>query len=137
MSLGLTVNVSDALADLTTIEQVVDAQSAQIIARTAQTFAAATRRDTPVGAKPKPAGQRLVTGWQTRPVGPLRVHVANIRPHAHLAAMGWDHVGGQRQVPFVRWIPTAITLRAAMVADMTDLVAGGFPAPLRALEVVP
>lgn len=137
MSLGLTVNIGDALADLATIDQAVPAQMQVIIARAAQTYASAAQARTPVGTQKKRAGQRLSTGWQTRVIGPLRVHVANIRPHAHLAAEGWTHVGGKHIAPFVPWIPDAMRVRDRMVDDIEALVVGSFPGTLRALQVRP
>ena len=135
MSFGVTVNIGDALADLTTIDQAVPAQMQTIIARASQTYAATAQARTPIGKDKKRSGQRLSTGWQVRVLGPLRVHVANIRPHAHLAAEGWTHVGGKTIAPFVPWIPDAMRVRERMVDDIADLVGGSFPAPLRALQV--
>jgi len=137
VKIGLTVPIGDALADLATIEQAVPAQMQVIIARAAQTYASAAQARTPVGTQKKRAGQRLSTGWQTRVIGPLRVHVANIRPHAHLAAEGWTHVGGKSIAPFVPWIPDAMRVRDRMVDDIEALVHGSFPVALRALQVRP
>ena len=137
MNVGLTVNIADAIADLATIDQTVPAQMQVIIARAAQTYASAAQARTPVGTQKKRAGQRLSTGWQTRPVDPLRVYVANIRPHAHLAAEGWTHVGGKQIAPFVPWIADAMRVRDRMVDDIQALVVGNFPVALRALQVRP
>ena len=137
MNVGLTVNIADAIADLATIDQTVPAQMQVIIARAAQTYASAAQARTPVGTQQKRAGQRLSTGWQTRPVDPLRVYVANIRPHAHLAAEGWTHVGGKQIAPFVPWIADAMRVRDRMVDDIQALVVGSFPGTLRALQVRP
>ena len=137
MKIGLTVPIGDALADLATIEQAVPAQMQVIIARAAQTYASAAQARTPVGAEKKRAGQRLSTGWQSRVLSPLKVHVANIRPHAHLAAEGWSHVSGKQIAPFVPWIPDAIRVRDRMVDDIEALVHGSFPVALRALQVRP
>ena len=135
MKIGLTVDIAAAMADLATIDSVVPAQAQRIIAKAAQEYEAAGRATTPVGQEKKRAGQRLSTGWQRRVVGPLKVHVANIRPHAHLAAEGWHHVGGKQIGPFVPWIKQAIRERDEMVDELGNVVQSGFPAPLRALEV--
>lgn len=137
MNVGLSINIADAIADLATIDQAVPAQMQQIIARAAQTYASASQARTPVGAQKKRAGQRLSTGWQTRPIDPLRVHVANIRPHAHLAAEGWSHVSGKQIAPFVPWIADAMRVRDRMVDQIADLVVNSFPTSLRALQVRP
>jgi len=137
VSLGVTINIGDALADLATIDQAVPAQMQVLIARAAQQFASTSQARTPVGAEKKRAGQRLSTGWQSRVISPLKVHVANIRPHAHLAAEGWSHVNGKTIAPFVPWIPDAMRVRDRMVDEIAALVAGSFPASLRALEVRP
>ena len=135
MTFGLTVTVGDAIADLATIDQAVPAQMQILIARAGQSFAARAQSTTPIGKVTKRSGQRLSTGWQVRVLGPLRVHVANIRPHAHLAAEGFSHVGGRQIAPWVPWIPDAMQIRDRMVDDIADLVGGSFPAPLRALQV--
>jgi len=137
VNVGISLNIADAIADLATIDQAVPAQMQVIIARAAQTYASAAQARTPVGTQKKRAGQRLSTGWQTRPVDPLRVYVANIRPHAHLAAEGWTHVGGKQIAPFVSWIPDAMRVRDRMVDDIQALVVGHFPGTLRALQVRP
>jgi len=137
VSLGVTINIGDALADLDTIDQAVPAQMQVIIARAAQQYASTSQARTPVGTEKKRAGQRLSTGWQQRVLSPLKVHVANIRPHAHLAAEGWNHVSGKRIAPFVPWIPDAMRVRDRMVDDIEDLVQGSFPTSLRALRVTP
>lgn len=137
MKVSLTVNLADALADLNTFDQVVPAQMQRIIARAAQRYESAAKASTPVGKKKKRDGQRLSTGWQRRAMDPTRVHIVNIRPHAHLAAEGFTHVGGKRVAPYVPWIGQAIRSREQMVDEMTQLVGVGFPARLRALEVTP
>lgn len=137
MNVSLRINLEDALADLNTIDQVVPAQVQQIVARSAQRFDTAARASTPVGKKPKRSGQRLSTGWQRRVVDAARVQIVNIRPHAHLAAEGWNHVGGKRVAAFVPWIRQAVQERDRMVDEMTALVGRGFPTRLRALEVTP
>lgn len=137
MRLDLATTIEEALADLTTIESVVPAQARRIVAQSAQRLDARLRATTRVGRTRKPAGKRLSTGWQRRIGGPLNVQLANVRPHAHLAAEGWDHVGGQRIAPFVPWLREAVQTRAAMGDELTALVGLGFPAPLRALEVAP
>lgn len=137
MNANVTLNLEQALADLLTIERVVPEQTSRIIAQAAQRFEARARASTPVGAGKKTSGQRLSTGWQRRQIDPLRVHIANIRPHGHLAAEGFQHVGGKSVSPFVPWIRDAMTERAHMVDQLTALVQGGLPASLRALEVTP
>lgn len=137
MRVGLTVDIEAAMADLATIDQVVPAQAQRIIARASQRFEGQAKARTPVGASRKAAGRRLSTGWQRRVAGPLRVHIANIRPHAHLAAEGWDHVSGKRIAAFVPWIGQAVAVRDDMVDELTATVQGGFPQRLRALEVTP
>jgi hypothetical protein len=137
VKVGLTINIGDALADLATIDQAVPAQMQVIIARASAQYASTSQARTPVGTEKKRAGQRLSTGWQTRQISPLKVYVANIRPHAHLAAEGWTHVGGKHIAPFVPWIPDAVHIRERMVDDIEDLVQGSFPTTLRALRVTP
>lgn len=136
--MNVEVNVTDALADLAAIDQAMPTQAQQIIARAAATFERAAKPSTPVGKKPKRAGQRLSTGWQRRDsANPLQpsIAVVNIRPHAHLAAEGWNHIGGRRIAPFVPWIGDAIRVRGQMVDELEGLVQGGLPVTLRALEV--
>jgi hypothetical protein len=137
VNVSLRLNLEDVMADLNTIDEVVPAQVQRIVARSAQRFEAAAKGDTPVGKKTKRAGQRLSTGWQRRVVEPDRVEIVNIRPHAHLAAEGWNHVSGKRVAAFVPWIRQAVRERGRMVDEMTALVGRGFPVRLRALEVVP
>lgn len=133
---GIDINIADALADLDTIDATVLAQTAVIIAKAATTYETRARATTPVGKAKKRDSQRLSTGWQRRVKDPYRVYVVNIRPHAHLAAMGWEHVGGEHLAPFVPWIKEAIQIREAMVDDLTRLLGPAFPARLRALEMV-
>jgi len=133
---GININIGDALQDLDTIDAVVFAQTQQIVQKAGLTYEARALASTPVGKGKKRDNQRLSTGWQRRVKDPLRVHVVNIRPHAHLAALGWEHVGGKTIPPFVPWIKDAITIREAMVDELTTLLGPGFPARLRALEMV-
>jgi hypothetical protein len=135
---AVTLNVDAAIADLQTIESVVTAQTQRLVAQAAQRYEATARAKTPVGTGKKTAGQRLSTGWQRRQKDPLTVYIANIRPHAHLAAEGFNHVHGKTVAPFApSWIPDAMTERRHLVDQMTALVQGGLPASLRALEVTP
>ena len=137
MKVGLTINLEAAMADLATIDQAVPAQAQVIIARAAQQYAVQAQANTPIGKEKKRSGQRLSTGWQVRVISSMKVHIANVRPHAHLAAEGWSHVGGKDIKRFVPWIPDAIQTRERMGDDIADIVGSSFPAPLRALEVRP
>jgi hypothetical protein len=134
---GLTINLEAAMADLATIDQAVPAQAQVIIARAAQQYAARAQANTRVGKEKKRQGQRLSTGWQVRVISPMKVHIANVRPHAHLAAEGWEHVNGKTIARFQTWIPDAIRMREQMGEDIADIFGGSFPTPLRALEVRP
>lgn len=133
---GIDINIADALLDLDTIDTVVLAQTSVIVKRAGEKYLAAARAATPVGKRDRPGRKPLSTGWQHRVKDPLRVHVVNIRPHAHLAAMGFEHVGGKTIAPWVPWIKEAIQIREAMVTDLTQLLGPSFPARLRALEMV-
>jgi hypothetical protein len=132
------------LDDLGTIERAVFAQTRDIVKRAADRFEAKAKASTPVGKhqyvylkKGKSAPQRLSTGWQRRQIDPWKIYIANIRPHAHLAAKGWDHVHGKSIPPFVPWIKDAMVERERMVQELTDVLGANSPIVLRALEIVP
>ena len=131
----LDVNTEAAIADLNTIDYAIQGQVQQIVFSTARRYLASVKASTPVGTVKSAKRKPLSTGWEFRPVDPMRVHVANIRPHAHLAAEGWDHVNGDHVPPFVPWIKDAIATRAGMVTEIQHVVDGGVPMHLRALEV--
>lgn len=138
MNVGLTVNVADAMADLDTIDRVVESQTQQIVQRAATKLEARVTATTPIGKAKKRAGQRLSTGWVRRERmerGNPHIALANTRPHAHLAAEGFEHVGGKHVAAFVPWIADAVRVRGEMVDELGQMVDGGLPVSLRALEV--
>lgn len=133
----LDLNLDDVYADLQAIDLALAGQAQRLILAAARQYEAKGKASTPVSTVKKAGHQRLSTGWRLRLMTPYRVHVVNIRPHAHLAAEGWDHVGGKHVPPFVSWIPAAMAVREQMVDQLTQLVQGAGLPRLRALEVTP
>lgn len=135
--MNVSLDIAGVLADLDAIDAEMSAQAQQIVSRAATTFERAAKASTPVGKAHR--GRRpLSTGWvrrDTKDAVHPHIAVANIRPHAHLAAEGFQHVGGKRVPPFVPWIRDAIRVREQMVNDLEHLLQGGLHVPLRALEV--
>ena len=133
---GIDTNLADVLFDLDTIDATVLAQTQVIVRRAGEKYLAAARATTPVGTRNRAGRKPLSTGWQHRVKDPFRVHVVNIRPHAHLAAAGFEHVNGKEIAPWVPWMKEAIRIRAEMVDELTALLGPNFPARLRAMEAV-
>ena len=133
---GIDTNLADVLFDLDTIDAVVLAQTQRIVKRAGERYLSVAQQTTPIGNRNRAGRKPLSTGWQHRVKDPFRVHVVNIRPHAHLAAAGFEHVGGDEIAPWVPWMKEAIRIRAEMVDELTALLGPNFPARLRAMEAV-
>lgn len=132
----INLNVADVFADLDEIDRVIPQQVQDHLGRTAQQYMSRARAITPIG-KPRKGRRSLVSGWSVSQRGLFSFHVVNRRPHAHLVARGFTHVGGKQVAATAPFIPLAQEMRADMVRDLTRVVGPGFRGRLRALEMSP